>query len=140
MTPDQIHITQSSFLKIMKNSDQFADLLYAELFKAAPELRSIFQSGTNNQKRKLMITLGAAINMLNAPNRLEQILRDLGARHFHYGVQFRHYKIFGTALLKTLATGLAEDWNDEIQDAWAAFYAKISYEMQTGMQFDQCAA
>ncbi len=140
MTPDQIYLTQSSFIKIMKISDQFTDVLYAELFKAAPELRSIFQSGTDTQKKKLMITLGATVNMLYAPKRLEQILRDLGARHFHYGVRFMHYKIFETALLKALATSLAEDWNDDLQNAWATFYAKISYEMQTGMQFDQCAA
>jgi len=124
----------------MKNSDQVADILYAELFKAAPELRSIFQSSTDNQKRRLMITLGATVNMLYAHKRLKQILPDLGARHFRYGVRFKHYEKFGTALLKALENGLAEDWNDELQNAWTAFYAEISYEMQTGMQTDQCVA
>lgn len=140
MTPDQIYLTQSSFIAIMENSEKITETLHAELLGSAPELRSIFPLDTGYQKMRLMITLGAAVNMLYAPKRLELILRDLGSRHFHYGVRFRHYEIFETALFKAFATELTEEWNDELQSAWAAFYAKISYEMQTGVQSDQCAA
>jgi len=140
MTPEQIHLTQSSFIGIMENSEKITEILHAELFHKAPELRSIFPIDTEYQKMRLIITLGAAVNMLHAPRRLEQTLRNLGVRYFHYGVKFNHYEIFGTALLKAFSVGLADDWNNELKGAWAAFYVKVSYEMQTGMQADQCAA
>lgn len=63
---------------------------------------------------------------------LEIILADilaLAQRHRKYGAKPEHYAVVGETLIKTLKTGLGENWNAETEEAWLAAYSILSGAM-----------
>lgn len=63
---------------------------------------------------------------------LAEALYTLGRRHVQFGVHPAHYNIVETALLRTLAGALGEQWTDEVRKGWAAVFKFISKAMMSG--------
>ena len=103
MTPEQISLVRSSFARVVPVARSTATLFYANLFEAQPALRALFKGDMDDQGAKLLQMIGAAVGLLDKPQTLLPVLRQLGARHGGYGVQPAHYDAVGAALLKTLA-------------------------------------
>jgi len=135
MTPQQIAHVRSSFALVAPIADQaaalfYANLFYANLFEADRSLRPLFKSDLGDQGQRLMSMIGAAVGLLDQPQRLLPALHALGARHAGYGVQESHYATVGQALIKTLSQGLGEAFTPEVAEAWATMYGIVSREMQ----------
>lgn len=129
MTPDQIRRVRASFAQLLPNARGAAALFYANLFEADPSLRPMFKGPVDEQGAKLMQALGAAVGLLDKPEVLLPVLRQMGIRHGGYGVQPAHYGIVGAALLQTLAQGLGETFDTETRAAWAALYGLVADTM-----------
>lgn len=130
MTPNQVQLVQSSFALVAPIAPQAAVLFYANLFEADPSLRQLFKGDMAAQGERLMQMIGAAVGLLNQPERLMPVLRGLGARHQGYGVRSSHYDTVGGALLKTLGQGLGDAFTPAVQGAWAAMYTVVAQTMQ----------
>ena len=91
----------------------------------------MFPANLDDQGRKLMQMLGAAVGMLNRPAALIPALESLGRRHSGYGVRDEHYATVGEALLWTLERGLGPLFADEVREAWTALYQVVSTTMQS---------
>lgn len=122
-------IVQQSFAQVRPLAPALARIFYRELFALDPTLRAMFVGNLDRTGDKLMQMIGAAVNLLDHPQRLAPVLRQLGMRHAGYGVQPRHYDIVGLALLRTLETGLRERWTDEVRAAWSKFYRLVATTM-----------
>ncbi len=129
MTPDQIRRVRSSFALLLPSAKEAAALFYANLFEADPSLRPMFRGPIEQQGTKLMQALGAAVGLLEKPEVLLPVLRQMGARHGGYGVRPEHYDTVGAALLKTLGQGLGDAFDAETRAAWAALYAVVADTM-----------
>lgn len=129
MTPDQIRRVRTSFSLLLPNAKEAAALFYANLFDADPSLRPLFRSNVEQQGVKLMQALGAAVGLLEKPEVLLPVLRQMGARHGGYGVKPEHYGVVGATLLKTLGQGLGDAFDAETRSAWAALYAVVADTM-----------
>lgn len=134
MTPQQIAHVRSSFALVAPIADQAAALFYANLFEADPSLRPLFRSDLGHQGERLMAMIGAAVGLLDQPQRLLPVLHALGARHAGYGVREPHYATVGQALIKTLSQGLGDAFTPPVAEAWAAMYGVVSREMQRAAQ------
>jgi hemoglobin-like flavoprotein len=134
MTPQQIAHVRSSFALVAPIADQAAALFYANLFEADRSLRPLFRSDLGDQGQRLMAMIGAAVGLLDQPQRLMPTLHALGARHAGYGVRESHYATVGQALIKTLSQGLGEAFTPEVAEAWATMYGIVSREMQRAAQ------
>jgi hemoglobin-like flavoprotein len=132
MTPQQIHLVQSSFATALPVADTVALLFYNRLFELDPALRALFPGDITEQRHKLMATLHIAVHDLN---RLEEILpslRQLGRRHADYGVRSEHYITVGAALLWSLAQTLSAEFTPEVEAAWQTLYDQLATTMQEG--------
>jgi len=129
MTPVQIGHVRRSFGLIEPIATQAAALFYENLFTADPGLRRLFQGNMAQQGERLMTMIGAAVDLLEAPDTLTPTLRKLGARHVNYGVRDEHYATVGAALLKTLKQGLGNAYTDEVHAAWVSLYHVVSATM-----------
>jgi hemoglobin-like flavoprotein len=134
MTPQQIALVRNSFDAVAPIADQAAALFYDNLFEADPRLKALFRADLGHQGQRLMAMIGAAVGLLDAPQKLQPVLRSLGTRHGAYGVQAQHYDTVGAALLKTLGQGLGEAFTAEVRAAWTAMYALVAAEMQAQPQ------
>lgn len=129
MTPVQIGHVRRTFDLIEPIAPQAAALFYDNLFAADPSLRRLFQGNMTQQGQRLMTMIGAAVDLLDEPEKLVPTLRKLGARHVNYGVRDEHYATVGAALLQTLEQGLGEAYTDEVHAAWIALYRVVSETM-----------
>lgn len=134
MTPRQITLVRNSFAAVAPIADTAAALFYGHLFAADPSLRSLFKGDMAQQGARLMQMIGSAVGLLEKPQVLLPVLRQLGARHAGYGVQAPHYDTVGAALIKTLAQGLGEAFDDETRAAWVAVYGLIASTMMVAAQ------
>ena len=132
MTPRQIEIVKMSFAKILPFKEQAAELFYCRLFELDPSLRLMFKSDMTEQKQKLMVALALVVSNLEKPDNLMPSARELGKRHKSYGVQPRHYDVFGDAMLWTLEIALGASWDKEMAASWKATYDLLAAAMIEG--------
>ncbi|TIS53709.1 MAG: hemin receptor [Mesorhizobium sp.] len=129
MTPSQIDLVQSSFVKVAPIAETAASLFYERLFEIAPEVKPLFNRDMKEQGRKLMATLGLVINGLKNLDAILPAAKSLAAKHVSYGARAEHYQPVGDALIWTLEKGLGSAFTSEVRDAWLAAYATLSGAM-----------
>jgi hemoglobin-like flavoprotein len=132
MTPQQVAAVRASFALVEPIADKAAALFYDYLFRLDPALRSLFRRDMSEQGKLLLQMIGAAVRLLDHPQRLLPALHALGARHAGYGVRDTHYATVGAALLQTLQQGLGDAFTPEVREAWIAMYEIAAVEMQRG--------
>jgi hemoglobin-like flavoprotein len=126
MTSSDIALVQDSFRKIAPFADQAAALFYARLFDLDPELRGLFRGDMQDQGRKLMTFIGAAVVSLSSLETFLPEIRALGERHAGYQVKEAHYATVGTALLWSLEKGLGRDFTPAVRAAWTGTYSLLA--------------
>lgn len=130
MTPQQIALVRSSFAEVSPIADSAAKLFYSRLFELDPSLRPLFRNSLDAQGSKLMNMIAGAICLLDQPEKLMPVVRNLGRRHTAYGVEDQHYETVGTALLWTLEKGLGAAFTPEVENAWIAVYGALADNMK----------
>ncbi len=132
MNANQITLVQTSFEHVRPVAEVAAELFYGRLFETDPMLKPLFKGDMANQGRMLMSVLSAAVKGLSDLDALAPVLRNLGGRHYGYGVQEEHYVTVGTTLLWTLSLGLGDKFTPEVRNAWTDAYGLIADVMQFG--------
>ena len=131
MTPEQKSLVKSTWQLVVPIADTAAQLFYGKLFEIDPSTQSMFKS-TNmpEQRKKLVMALGAVIAGLDNLAPLIPVLENLGKKHVAYGVRDDHYGSVGAALLWTLEQGLQDKWTPQVKDAWIAAYTAVAGVMR----------
>jgi hemoglobin-like flavoprotein len=132
LTQLEIDTVQGDWRKVLPIAATAATLFYDRLFELDPSLRSLFASNLDEQKKKLLQTLGAAVTGLTDLQALVPIAHALGKRHVGYGVKPEHYGTVGTALLWALRRGLGEGFDAAHEAAWTKVYEILSKTMLDG--------
>jgi hemoglobin-like flavoprotein len=137
LTLTQKTLVQDSWEKVAPIAPTAANLFYAKLFELDPELKPLFaNSDMNDQGKKLMLMIGAAVKGLDSLGELVPAVQGLGKRHVKYGVKARHYDTVGTALLDTLSKGLGDDFTPETKEAWTITYTTLAGVMIVASEYD----
>jgi len=129
MQAHQVQLVRSSFALVQPIATQAAAIFYNNLFTADPSLRALFRGDMVHQGDRLMSMIASAVGLLDKPQVLLPVLRNLGARHGGYGVVAAHYATVGGALLLTLEQGLGDAFTPEVREAWTAMYGVVSRTM-----------
>ena len=130
MTTTQKQLVQGTFSQVAPIADTAARLFYDRLFELDPSLRPLFRGDMEEQGRKLMQMIGAAVSGLDDLDALVPVVQDLGRRHAGYGVLDSHYDTVGEALLWTLGQGLGDKFTPEVEAAWAQTYTVLADVMK----------
>ena len=129
MTPEQVLLVRSSFAKVAGLGERAAALFYDRLFELDPSLRPLFKGDLEAQRAKLMAALRTVVGALDRLDQILPMVRDLGRRHGHYGVEPEHYATVGSALIWTLEQGLGADFSVAMKRAWVAAYSLLAWTM-----------
>ena len=122
MTPEQIDLVERTLAQARPGLDDMAIDFYARLFRAEPQLATLFTSDPAAQRDKFVAELEAIVATIHRHPIFLEAAQDLGVRHRGYGVQAPHYGMVGAALLAALAEALGDTWTDEVQEAWRLAY------------------
>lgn len=126
MTPRQISLVQKSWQNILVIAPQAGETFYSTLFKIDPSLKALFPNDITEQARKFMATLDTSVKLLDSSDKLIPTLQKFGASDIGCGTQAEYYEKVGSALLKTLAKGLGDDFTTPIKKAWTAVYQVLA--------------
>jgi len=140
MNPHQITLIEQAWSQLAPKAEAVGAAFYDHLFALDPSLRRLFRGERQEQARKLMQMLGAAIGLLRRPQQLGPVLQQLGVRHAGYGVQDAHYATVGQALIDTLQEGLGDAFDAGQRAAWTALYTAVSGAMQDAAREQRAAA
>jgi hemoglobin-like flavoprotein len=107
MTPEREKLVRATWAKFEPKAADHARFFYDKLFELDPESRTMFaRANMNEQRHRLMETLGELVAELDDAERLINDLVVLGKRHLVYGVRDSDYDSAGVALLWTLEQAL----------------------------------
>lgn len=127
---NDIELVQTSFAKVVPIAETAAGLFYGRLFETAPEVKPLFsESNMTEQGKKLMATLGIAVQGLSNLEKTVPVLQKLAKNHVEYGVKAEHYPLVGAALIWTLEQGLDDDFTPDVKAAWVGVYDLVSSTM-----------
>ncbi|HEX6053187.1 MAG TPA: globin domain-containing protein [Gemmatimonadaceae bacterium] len=132
ITPAHASELRRTWQLVAPMADEAAQLFYARLFELDPSLRSLFHTGADVRRRKLMDALTFIVTSADRPEDLLPMLAALGERHVAYGVRAEHYATAGEALLWTLDQGLGALRTPAAREAWVTTYAVIAAAMTRG--------
>jgi len=131
MNSTQVQLIRETFALVAPRAHVAALVFYRRLFELDPTLRGLFSAEIEDQGRKLMQMLAAAVRLLDKPESLVPVLQDLGRRHVGYGVRDEHYDTVGAALLWMLGETLGMAFTAPARDAWAALYGVVATTMKS---------
>ncbi len=130
MTPQQIQMVQTTWVKVIPIQDAAAGIFYGKLFEMDPALKPLFKYDLNAQGTKLMAMINTAVNGLAKVNEIVPAVEALGRRHVGYGVKDQHYDTVAGALLFTLEKGLGKDFTPDVKQSWTAAYLLLAGVMK----------
>lgn len=126
MTPEQVHIVQTTWRSVLPVGGTFSELFYGRLLALDPELKKLFKDDPGEQGRNLTAMLSVAAANIGKPERITVALRNLGKRHVAYGVKPKDFATFEDALLFALEHALIDVFTPEVKAAWQAAYALLT--------------
>lgn len=103
---------------------------YERLFELDPALRPLFGADLENQASMFVTALNLAVLELVEEGHVPRSVRELGARHAHYGVEDSAYAVFGEALLFTLGELLGARFTPEVRQAWSEAFETLATAMK----------
>jgi NAD(P)H-flavin reductase/hemoglobin-like flavoprotein len=132
-TPDYT-ILKQTLAEAGPAADRQMAYFYSLLFTANPELRAMFPLAMDEQRRALSAALGRCAWSMDHPQSLHEYLAELGRDHRKYGVQERHYQVFGETLATALRLLNGPDWKQETAAAWHTAVSHICSVMAAAAQ------
>jgi len=123
---NQINLVRDSFVQIVLDSDAAARLFYGRLFELAPDSRPLFRNDMVEQGRHLIGALAKIVTALSSLDVMLPGLCKLAERHAGYGVEERHYKAAGEALMHMITAHGGPAIDTATLQAWESTYALIA--------------
>lgn len=125
---------KASYQLVREKDLLFAEVFYAKLFDAAPDLRAIFRSEPRVQAQKLTASLDMIVRNLEYPNENEQMLSSLGRRHAAYGAKPEHYSLVIELLVSSMYEVLQSQADEQSLDEWRTALRLVSDQMIAGSE------
>jgi NAD(P)H-flavin reductase/hemoglobin-like flavoprotein len=120
---------RETFRYVAEAGDKAAGFFYGQLFLRQPHLRQLFPPAMDEQRDRLLRSLGRIVETQSTPEEMASYLAQLGRDHRKYGVQPEMYEAVGTALLATLRAFARDAFTRQAEDAWMQVYTAGSSMM-----------
>jgi nitric oxide dioxygenase len=104
-------------------------LFYENMFKAHPELTSIFNMGNQAsgvQQQSLASAVFAYAANIGNPGALGPVVQRIVHKHVSVGIRAEHYPIVGHHLLGAIAETLGDAATQPLLDAWKEAYTSLA--------------
>lgn len=120
---------EGSYEVARRHRHLLAEVFYAKLFAAAPQLRPLFSSDLKVQAKKLMSSLDAIVTNLRSPGVNSEMLADLGKRHTGYGARPEHYELVIELLVESMGELGGEKFDAGCLEEWRMALRLVSNQM-----------
>jgi NAD(P)H-flavin reductase/hemoglobin-like flavoprotein len=125
-----------SFARFAVSQEFAMEYLYARLFAANPELRSLFPLSMEQTRATTFAMLTRLVSSLRDPRETDRLLDRLGRDHRKFGVKDAHYPPLFDALLATVEEVSGGALTDEASCAWREVLAYFATSMRSAAADD----
>jgi hemoglobin-like flavoprotein len=129
MTPEDIELVRSSYASLGDGAPAMAAEFYRRLFALDPSAEALFTQEPAVMAEKFAAELASIVEAIISFGSFSSRLHSLAAIHRAAGVQTRHYRSVGEALLGALAAHLADRWTPDLERAWQLAYNLVAEVM-----------
>lgn len=126
LTGEELALARSSFETLKPDFQTHSVYFYEALFRHAPHLRALFREDLGGQGMKFMTTLSLILEGLDAPEALEERMREVGELHARVGVKVGDFGPMREALMDTLRKALGERFDARVEAAWRHAFDEVS--------------
>ena len=132
LSEDQVDLIRDSAERLADANVAATNAFYANLFKVAPAVRTLFPDDMFEQSEKLWNSIVMVVESVDDLQEIENALKALGARHVAYGAQPSHYPVVTSVLIETISILMQDEWTEAHQTAWQAALEAICATMLEG--------
>lgn len=132
MQQESIERVQRSHQQVVAQPVALAASFYAQLFELEPKLRPLFPADLTSLQAHFDAALSMVVNNLSDAEKLDRLLRDLGAQHLAFGAQPHHYFVVRQALVAALRDHSGDSWSQELEADWLRAISLVSSFMLQG--------
>jgi len=129
VSPEQLDLVRTSYAALGERRTAMAADFYRRLFAADPGTEALFTAGPDVMAEMFSTELAAIVDAISSFDVVAPRLHDLAGRHAGYGVEVRHYRLVGDALVAALGAALSPAWDDELAAAWRRAYDLVAEVM-----------
>ncbi|XP_064603595.1 neuroglobin-like [Liolophura sinensis] len=121
---------------------------FLRLFEMHPDVQDLFlpfrgmtQDDLKSSARlrehglRVMGTVEKCLARLDDPQKLEEMLHELGQKHVMFNTKVDYIDLIGPTFLKVIQPALGDKWTYKVEQAWAEFFKLISHMMKESMVF-----
>jgi len=132
MTNKQLALVRHSWNAMeVTGSPTIPLLFFQRISSIAREVREVDLFSTPEESNEVLDRLQFLIGMPGQP--IEGMSAARGRQCDHaVNLNRNQYAIVGNALLWILAQGLGQGWNEEVEEAWIAYYAAVAGDIISG--------
>ena len=132
LSEDQVMLIRGCAERLADMNIAATDAFYTNLFKVAPGVRHLFPEDMFQQSEKLWNSIVMVVESADDLSGIQDALRDLGARHVHFGATPEHYAVVTDTLIETIAHVMKDEWSAAHQDAWRQTLTAVCATMLDG--------
>lgn len=132
MQQESVERVQRSHQQVVAQAGIFSAAFYVHLFELEPQLRPLFPADLTRLQAHFEAALSMVVDNLSDTEKLDRLLRDLGAQHLGFGAQPHHYFVVRQALVAALRDQAGDLWSQELEADWMRAISLVSSFMLQG--------
>jgi len=132
MTPEQLSAICTSFDKMRSVAPDLGTRFYQRLSADHAEISKVFSSvNMAAQHNRFIGMLHIILLRMQEGRPTADLLKDLGARHYHFGVSDENFQKFGATLIAVFHETLGAEFDEYLHAAWVEAYQQIMALMRS---------
>ena len=139
MTPEQLSAICASFDMMRSVAPDLGTRFYQRLSVDHPEIENVFNSvNMAAQHSRFISMLDIILLRMKEGRPTADLLKDLGSRHYHFGVSDEGFDNFGATLIAVFQETLGAEFDRDLHDAWTDAYQQIVVLMKSESDRASC--
>lgn len=121
-----------TFMKLFDNHPEVQDafLPFKQLSQQDMEQSAVLRS----HALRVMGTVDKCISRLNRPERMRELMGELGHRHINYNAKEEFIEMVGQQFVFAIQPHLQDIWSEELHTAWKQLFHFMTFYMRNGLR------
>ncbi|XP_048752323.2 neuroglobin-like [Ostrea edulis] len=147
LSEEQLNLLEKSWNSIKVNIANIGVVTFMSLFQTHPEVQDAFLPFQQLAKEdmeesailrshalRVMGTVDKCLTRIRTPEKLQNLMHELGERHKNYNARFDIIDMVGEQFIFAIKPHLQDTWNNDLEEAWIQLFKVLCYFMKKGMR------
>ncbi|ESO86864.1 hypothetical protein LOTGIDRAFT_73010, partial [Lottia gigantea] len=121
-------------------------VMFMNLFETHPDVQDVFMPFKGKSKEDLkqstqlrshalrvMGTVEKCLARINEPQKMDEMLHQLGSRHVMYNAKVDYIDLIGPQFIWAIQPTLGDKWTPELEAAWSDLFKHVAYIIKRAM-------